>query len=97
MLPERTLGKLLLLTLTLEEAILRDDYQEADSLFRLRDLTLDALAPMNVPPEHPTVKLILEADRRLGLVLATRSKETSAAIRKQHIGAKVQRAYSHAS
>ena len=95
--PDALLDRLLLLTLTLEDAVRREDFQEMDSLFRQRDRTLDALEPLKIPNTHPTVQHVMEADRRLGLILATRSQETVAEIRRTRAHGKAQRAYSHAA
>lgn len=94
---DQAIEKLLLLTLTLEEALRREDFEEADGLFRQRDLAIDAVEALKVPRTHPTVKILLDADRRLGLFLATRSRQTVDEIRKIQAHGRARHAYSQAS
>lgn len=91
--PDQALDRLLLLTLTLEDALRREDYDEADSLFRQRDRAMDQIAPLGIPRSNPKVAQILASDQRLGLFLATRSQEAAEAIRRVQNQTRARRAY----
>ena len=95
--PDQALDRLILLTLSIEEAVRREAFQEMEVLFHHREMALTDVERLQIPKTHPKVALLLEADARLGLILATRSESVVSEIRKVSSSRKAQRAYSHAA
>lgn len=92
--PRSDLERLLTLTLALEDALSRDDFDGADALFRERDTALEKTICTGIKAsDRPMVIRIQESERRVLCLLRSGVSETAERMRDHRRGTTARRTY----